>query len=81
MNFTDFVRLTGVIQNTFGGSGFPSVDVGNDPDVTNPVFKMADSIGSTENTGNFNFAAIPSAAVLLPDPGKPEIIIIFIKIL
>ena len=34
MNFTDLVSQTSIIQNTFWSSGFTSIDVGHDTDVT-----------------------------------------------
>ncbi len=34
VNFTDFVSLTGVEQNTFGGSSFTSIDVSHDADIS-----------------------------------------------
>lgn len=37
-----------------------------------PLLIRDASMGSTENIGIFNVSAIPSAAVLFPEPGKPE---------
>ena len=37
MNLTNFVGLTGVVQNTFGGSGLTGIDVCHDAEVTSVV--------------------------------------------
>lgn len=42
-----------------------------------PLLIIEDSIGSIEKIGKFNSFAIDSAIVLLPEPGRPDMRIIF----
>src|SRR5256885_12699277 len=42
-----------------------------------PLLMREDSTGSTENSGTERFSARLSATALLPEPGKPEMIINF----